>query len=95
MYLECYPPPPQSPMFQQTMQRMASNPEMMEQMIRNNPMFAGNPQATEMVRPPVSRASVQYVLLYVLFSYSIPLLLLVLFCSAGQTSVTNGRYTLV
>lgn len=39
----------QSPMFQQTMQSMASNPQLMEQMMQNNPMFAGNPRAAEMV----------------------------------------------
>ncbi|XP_064391196.1 ubiquilin-1-like isoform X2 [Halichondria panicea] len=55
----------QSPMFQQTMQRMASNPEMMEQMIRNNPMFAGNPQATEMAR----QASQMMGILYTLVRY--------------------------
>ncbi len=44
----------QSPMFQQTMQSMASNPQLMEQMMQNNPMFAGNPRTAEMVSPPPS-----------------------------------------
>ncbi len=28
---------------------MASNPQLMEQMMQNNPMFAGNPRSAEMV----------------------------------------------
>ena len=37
-------PPLQHPMVQQSMQQMMNNPELMEQMIRNNPLFAGNPE---------------------------------------------------
>ena len=36
-------------MVQQTMERMMSNPELMEQMIRQSPLLAGNPQAAELV----------------------------------------------
>ena len=31
-------------MVQQSMQQMMNNPELMEQAIRNNPLFAGNPE---------------------------------------------------
>jgi ubiquilin len=40
----------QTPMFQQSMQMMMSNPQLMEQMLMSNPMFAGNPNAQERVR---------------------------------------------
>ena len=40
----------QSPMVQQSMQHMMNNPQLMEQMLRNSPLLAGNPQAAEMVR---------------------------------------------
>ena len=36
-------------MVQQSMQHMMSNPQLLEQMIRNNPLLAGNPQAAEVV----------------------------------------------
>ena len=39
----------QSPMVQQSMQHMMNNPQLMEQMLRNSPLLAGNPQAAEMV----------------------------------------------
>ena len=31
------------------MQHMMNNPQLMEQMLRNSPLLAGNPQAAEMV----------------------------------------------
>jgi ubiquilin len=40
----------QNPMYQQMMQQVMSNPQLMEQMFRSHPMFANNPQAAEMAR---------------------------------------------
>ena len=36
-------------MVQQSMQHMMNNPQLMEQMLRNSPLLAGNPQAAEVV----------------------------------------------
>lgn len=40
----------QAPYMQDMMQALAANPELSQQMIANNPMFAGNPQMQEQMR---------------------------------------------